>query len=457
MFAELGTLLVKRREYRRNMSLSPERFLAMKLKKFRRLVRHAQARSPYYAELIRQRNIDVDSCVPAAFPPLTKSTLMEEFDRIVTDPRVRKKEIVEFLSRSSNPAEMFKSEFRVIHTSGSTGEVGYFVHSRMDWARGIGQMLRPPRPRPPMRRGAPRRKGGRMRRAFYGAVGGHYAGATMMTAVQHGLSRFFIDVRLFEVNRPLAQTIEQLNAFQPDVLSGYTGALVTLARKQQEGVLDLAPRAVGTAAEGVSATDKDVLEAAFGCQVTNTYGSSEHLVMGAVDPDTATMTLVDHELIYEPADDHTLVTNLFNFTMPMIRYRMTDILQPVAIKSEPSSPHLEVESIVGRAESMPCFTNADGDEESINPMKIIGIFVAGVQRFQMHWRSSTSFEFLVCLDSALTAAQQAESLRGVDQRLREILAEKRLCNVSFRVLPVDDISVSSKTGKFQLIVDRRQG
>jgi phenylacetate-CoA ligase len=455
MFAELRILLAKRKEYQHNQSLSSGQFMQMKLRKFRALVRHAQAKSPYYAELIEQRGIDVDTCIPADFPALTKGMLMANYDRIVTDPRVNKQGIVDFLSQSSNPADMYRDEFRVIHTSGSSGEMGYFVYSRTDWARGIAQMMRPRQQRAPARSQI-KRKSGRMRLAFYGAVGGHYAAVTMMSAMQRGFGRLLLKVGLFEVNSPLAQTIDGLNDFQPDVLSGYTGALVMLARKQQQGVLRISPRFVSTAGEGMSATDKAVLEAAFGCEAHNGYGSSEHLVMGGVNPETSTMLLMDDELIYEPAADHTLVTNLFNYTMPLIRYRMADILRPVAHKSNPASPHMEVESIVGRTESMPFFENADGELDCINPITIAEIFVAGVQRFQMQWLSHAAFDFLVCLDPSLDEQKQAASVKGMEARLQEILQQKRLGNVSFRVMVVDDIPVNPRTRKFQLIVDRRQ-
>jgi phenylacetate-coenzyme A ligase PaaK-like adenylate-forming protein len=454
MFPELRILLAKRKEYRRNALMTPEQFRDMKLAKFRALVRHAVAKAPYYTQLVRERGIDPTVCEPGDFPPLTKSLLMQNFDAIATDPRVRKQDIVDFLSRSTDPADMFRDEFRVIHTSGSSGEVGYFVYSKADWTRGIAGMMRPQQPQP--ERAAPRtRKGGRFRLAFYGAVGGHYAAVTMMSAMQRGIGRFFVKVGLFEVNSPLAQTVEQLNAFQPDVLSGYTGALVMLARKQQEGLLRIAPRAVSTAGEGMSMTDKTVLEAAFGCEARNGYGSSEHLMMGVAQPDNATMLLPDDELIYEPAEDHTLVTNLFNYTLPLIKYRMADILRPVARKTAPASPYLEVESVVGRTENMPFFVNESGAEDCINPITIVEIFVAGVQRFQLQWLDKQSFDFLVCLDPALAPAQQADAIEGVTRRLQEILAQKLLRNVRFRVVPVADIPVNPNTRKFQLIVDLR--
>jgi phenylacetate-CoA ligase len=47
-------------------------------------------------------------------------------------------------------------------------------------------------------------------------------------------------------------------------------------------------------------------------------------------------------------------------------------------------------------------------------------------------------------------------VKGMEARLQEILQQKRLGNVSFRVMVVDDIPVNPRTRKFQLIVDRRQ-
>lgn len=143
--------------------------------------------------------------------------------------------------------------------------------------------------------------------------------------------------------------------------------------------------------------------------------------------------------------------------MPLIRYRMADILRPVAHKTDPASPYLEVESVVGRTESMPYFVNASGGEDCINPITIAEIFVAGVQRFQLQWLDKASFDFLVCFDPTLNTTQQGEAVAGMTERLQEILTQKQLGNVRFRVLPVAEIPVNPNTRKFQLIVDRRKG
>ena len=63
--------------------------------------------------------------------------MMANFDGIVTDRRITKQGIAEFLSRSTDPNELLFDEFRVLHTSGTSGEVGYFVYSKPDWYRGM--------------------------------------------------------------------------------------------------------------------------------------------------------------------------------------------------------------------------------------------------------------------------------------------------------------------------------
>jgi len=442
-------LIRKLMELRENARMTREQFAAMKLAKFRQLVRHAAQNAPYYAELIRERSIDIDHSTPADFPPLTKGMLMAQFDRIVTDRRITKQGIADFLTRSHDPLELLLDEFRVIHTSGSSGEVGYFVYSPADWARGVAQGLRQRRRRARLRR---RRRFGRMRFAYYGAIGGHFAGITMMRAASRGLARLLMRAAYYEVNNPLPETIAALNEFQPDFLAGYTGALTILAGKQREGVLRIAPIAIATAGESLSATDKTTLEEAFGCEATNGYGSSEHLMMGFAFPGGSTMILHDDDLIYEMFEDHTLVTNLFNYTLPLIRYRMADVLRPVASRSDPSSPYLEIESLVGRTELIPKFINEEGTEDFISPHTINEIFVAGVSRFQMRLTGPAAFRFAVCLDEVLTPQQRDEAVQRLQQRLCELLEQKRMSNVKFTVEVVDHLAVDPRTRKFQLIV-----
>ena len=248
MLEEAGVIIGKLMTSRSSRSLTQEEFQDRQLGKFRRFVRHAVTHSEYYADLTRERAINIDTCTPADFPLMTKSILMGNFDRVVTDKRITKKAISDFLERSKDPTEKFLGRWRVMHTSGTSGEVGYFLYSNADWLRGLlGGAMRQRRRRLARR---PAHKG-KFRFAFYGATGGHFAGVTMTTAFNSGIGRLFAEARAFEVNSPLPGTVEQLNAFQPDLLSGYTAALRMLAEKQTAGLLKIAPLAVAATGETV--------------------------------------------------------------------------------------------------------------------------------------------------------------------------------------------------------------
>jgi phenylacetate-CoA ligase len=426
-------------------------FEAAKLRKFRALVHHAQAHAPYYAKIIREQNIDVSTCTPADFPVLTKSTLMANFDAIVTDHRVTKQVIADFLTRSTDPKERLFDRLTVMHTSGTSGEVGYFLYSPGDYGRLRAAAMRNRK----VFRGAFPRLGLRLRRiraAFYGATGGHFAGVTGVASMQRGIRRLFVDARAFEVNTPLPSVAAAIDRFKPDVLWGYTTALKMLGEEQRGGRLNIRPLAIIATGEMVTKADLQFLSEAFGgAKALSLYACTEHLLLGISNPDGETMTLIDDDLIFEFHEDHSLITNLFNYTLPLIRYRMSDILRPT---SAADARRIVIHNLVGRTEQMPLFVNSAGAKDFLSPHTINEIFVEGVTRFQMQITGPSSFRFPICVDAALNAAGRAAAAAGVSSRLREILAQKNLSNVTFEVPIVADIPLNERTRKFQLIVTR---
>jgi phenylacetate-CoA ligase len=427
---------------------------AVKNQKFRALVRHANAHAPYYANIVRERAIDLNTCTPADFPVLTKSLLMANFNDIVTDPRISKQVVADFLGLSKDPKERLFNELTVMHTSGTSGEVGYFLYAPADHARMRATAMRNRdayRGLFPRMRLRPRR----IRVAFYGATGGHFAGVTSVASLQQGVRRLFINAQAFEVNTPLPQVVERINQFRPDMLWGYTTALKMLGEEQRAGRLDIKPVAVAATGEMVTSADMQFLSAAFGGAVASSiYACTEHMMLGISNPGTGTMTLIDDDLVFEFFEDHSIITNLYNFTMPLIRYRMSDILRPV---SAPGAHRIVIENLVGRTEQMPVFVNSAGARDFISPHTINEIFVDGVTRFQMQLTGPGSFRFPICVDAGLNNEQRTAATAGVRARLAEILEQKGLGNVAFEVPIVADIPLNERTRKFQLIVTRNTG
>ena len=374
---------------------------------------------------------------------------MEHFDDIVTDRRISKQVISDFLSRSKNPNDLLFNHYHIVHTSGSSGEVGYFVYSEKEWAIGASQNSRANFNNSDPQFKRPR---GRMRMAFYGATGGHFTGVTMISSALKAPLKYFIDVKILEINSPLPEVIATLNQFQPHAMFGYTAALKILANKQNSGELKLNLLGISSGGESLSKSDWQILTDAFRCRVVNTYGCSEHLMMGFADAENNHIYLFDDDLIYEFYSDHSIITNLYNYTLPLIRYYMSDVLQPIEGDSS-VEPYRVIRSLVGRNEIVPTFVNDNGDEDFISPHTINEIFVPGVNRFQFHIVSHKQFLFKVCLNDALNTTEKESTLAAVKACLNDILAQKKMSKVEFEVVAVDDLPVNPRTRKFQLIVD----
>lgn len=412
---------------------------AAQLRKFRRLVAFVQQHSPYYRAVIDKFGIDPAKCVPSDFPILTKSEVIRHFDEIVTDRRITRARIADFLARSTDPDELFEGKFHVLHTSGTSGTVGYFVFSHDAWIKGASHVVRV----------APLRW--RRRTAFVAATRGHFAGASLMLTGNHGSNNWFYDVRTFDVGQPLPRIIEELNAFQPHVLSGYATMLKVLAEAQERGELRIKPTKVGNGGEPLLPELKAFLERIFQVPVTNAYASSEHLYMGMTLPGSEGMYLMEDDLMFELNADHTCVTNLFNETMPLIRYRMDDVLVPDR-ETPGRYPFTKVKDIVGRYEDALVFTNQHGKDDFIHPIVIVELIVEGLNAWQIVIESKTSFRFLARLQEGLNPHEKQETCERIRHTMSALLAEKEMRNVRFEIEEVESLSIDPHSGKFRLVV-----
>src|SRR5918995_4052194 len=95
-----------------------------------RLREHAYARSPFYGRFhkgLADRPLD-------ELPVLTKEMVMEDFDKLVTDPTVRLEDVEAHLATLRGGDELLGGRYRVASTSGSTGRRGLFLWDPGEWA-----------------------------------------------------------------------------------------------------------------------------------------------------------------------------------------------------------------------------------------------------------------------------------------------------------------------------------
>ena len=103
-----------------------ERREALQRERLTELVRHAAQHSPYYREALAGYDPDVGL---GSLPALNKATMMEHFDDLVTDRRLRRDALLAHVERLRGD-ELYLAAYRAMTTSGSSGRKGLFVYDR---------------------------------------------------------------------------------------------------------------------------------------------------------------------------------------------------------------------------------------------------------------------------------------------------------------------------------------
>lgn len=123
-----------------------------------------------------------------------------------------------------------------------------------------------------------------------------------------------------------------LNRYRPDVLIAYTNPLYEFARfLAEERLAPVSPRSIVVGAEKLHDFQRETIEAVFGAPVFETYGSREFMLIGAECERHAGLHLSSDNLLVEILDDdgrpaapgeegNVVVTDLFNFGLPFVRY-----------------------------------------------------------------------------------------------------------------------------------------
>ena len=216
-------------------------------------------------------------------------------------------------------------------------------------------------------------------------------------------------------------------------------------------MLNVRPSVVESCGETLSSTDKEFIENTFDCKLLNVYASTEFLYMGISKPDYGNMYLLENDLIFELQSDHTCVTNLFNYTMPLIRYRMEDVLIPVP-DDDRILPFTKVQEVIGRKEHTIVLTNKYGIDDFISPHAIDQLFIKNLRRFQIQLIDKQSFIFKALLNKGISESQINEVLRDIKSKIDSILSAKDMENVSFEIEESEDLPVDPRTGKFRLVL-----
>lgn len=237
---------------------------------------------------------------------------------------------------------------------------------------------------------------------------------------------------------PTEKIVEQLNEFQPAMLGGYPSNLELLIDEQNSGRLHISPVIVMTGGEHLSDDLRRRLSEAFHCYAQTSYACTEG---GAVACECTRqhLHLNDDWVIVEPVDSHGnpvpdgtladkyLLTNLYNYTQPMIRYEVTDriILHREPCPCGNPSPWLEIE---GRNDDVLTFSEGEQDIR-VPPLAIYARLkeVHELRRFQLLKYPQNRAELRLEPGSGIG---RAEAFEKASEALRELLAVYGISHVT---------------------------
>ncbi|MES1213184.1 MAG: phenylacetate--CoA ligase family protein [Singulisphaera sp.] len=346
---------------------SPSRVEHLQRRRLRRLLRYAVAHSPYYRT--KFRGCELERADLASLPITRKEELAENFDCVVTNPRIQRENVERFLSTPKNLGRWFLGQYGVSRTSGSQGRPLLIVQDR----RALELLFAIMSARASTQRPTPleglRRLRSPKRVAIVATQRGFYPSGAAFELMPE-LVGAFVRVERLAAQQP--DLFQRLNAFQPHVLVGYASVLDALAwRSDQLQLTEL--RQIANSSEQLTPRSRQHIESTFGVPVIDHYATGECLFLsdgcpthgGAhINSDWAIVEVVDNQ--YRPVapgqlGDKVLITNLANRVQPFIRYEVDDRISLATQPCGCGSRLPRIERIEGRSGDLFWTRDANGD------------------------------------------------------------------------------------------------
>src|SRR5579872_269834 len=253
-------VLLKRSKLERTSQWTRARLLEHQTRSADAVRRFALRYSPFYRRFHR----GLESRPLSELPILTKPTMMENFDNLVTDRTIHRNQVEDFLCQGG--AALFQGRYVALATSGSTGLRGIFLFNSREWLNALAYIARPigwtgakSNPFRPMRTAM-----------VASTTATHYSARVGLS-----LASRLIPTLRFDALEPIEMMVHRLNEWCPEVLAAYPSLLRNLAEEQIEGRLRIRLRHIATSAEVLTPETRRLVEQAWHVKIYDTYGATE--------------------------------------------------------------------------------------------------------------------------------------------------------------------------------------
>jgi len=422
-----------------------QQLLAHQQGRLREVLRHAVRTSPYYRETIG--HLVARRAPLEEVPVLTKSQLVANFDRIVSDRRLRFADIERHLA-GERAADLLFGQYRACATGGTTGVRALMVYDQTAWTNAQANAFRSLR-----------------------AIGG-----TAQTRVigigaaspQHLSGRIFAEMRAsrpdvprLDVTMKLTEVVGTLNEFQPELIITYPSFIRRLAEEQLEGRLSISTVRFFSVAEALMPDVRDLARQAWGATIYDRYSSTETGISGSECAQGCGIHLPEDLVVYEAVDEanhvvaagkpgsRLLITTLTNAVLPLIRYEHTDI---VTLAEDPCAcgrPYARIVAIEGRREEVLRLPRRGGGRVDVHAFRLLSplIKMPGIRQYQLLFGADG-----LTIKVAVRDGESRDGIQAaVERSIRGALMEFDAAETAVAVEIVQTIERSGTGSKIKLV------
>ncbi|MGH6893546.1 MAG: hypothetical protein ACREEP_14950, partial [Dongiaceae bacterium] len=169
-----------------------------------------------------------------------------------------------------------------------------------------------------------------------------------------------------------------------------------LAEEQSAGRLHISPSVMRSVAEALSPDVRDLVRAIWRIEVTNNYAATEFGIIGMECKHVSGIHVAEDLIMVEVTDESNqpvppgvqgvkvLITNLFNKTLPLIRYELTDLVASISGPCACGSPFRRIGDVQGRREEMLHVWTSTGELVKVHAARLWFhlVRVPGIRQYQ---------------------------------------------------------------------------
>lgn len=361
---------------------SPDELRDLQWRRLARLLAHAHARSPHYRGAFARLGIH---------PGDIRS--LDDFERIPPTRRSDLRRPVAFVAEGFDTAKLRSST-----TSGSTGEPTTTWFDDEAWF--LSKFLLKLR----ARRACGMRTSDRI--------------ALFQEGVADRRPGRFARAHAFTIHRPPRMIVDEVVRYAPTVLYGFPGYLLRLG---ETAAGRIRPRLVFTSSELLDGQTRQHLEALYGAPVLDVYGSTEVKEIAWQCPLAQAYHVNADWLVLEVIRERgrigrIVVTPLFNYAMPLLRYELGDTGELIDGRCDCGIGLPLAQPAYGR--DVDYFRLPDGEEITPYDLTCAIENVPGMLRYQIVQRAPDAVELRVVPGKEFDDT----SREGIRHALRPVLA-----------------------------------